>query len=199
MEILKRLDKYKKFLNVLLGIFGFVTLAFGVFTVIFTFVFADEEGSLNILLNALINCVGGILFLALARKKGEIPFSTISFLSFVENALFFWVIFMFAVSVYFDINLFDLNKIWSFYWISLAVAIAIWFGEKFLNNKKKLNEAELMKLDLYSTVALLLFTIIWVLFDIDEIKYGFAVIMAEFMVIQILIKHAQIIHKEMIS
>ena len=56
-----------------------------------------------------------------------------------------------------------------------------------------------MKLDLYSTVALLLFTIIWVLFDIDEIKYGFAVIMAEFMVIQILIKHAQIIHKEMIS
>lgn len=46
MEILKRLDKYKKFLNVLLGIFGFVTLAFGVFIVIFTFVFADEEGSL---------------------------------------------------------------------------------------------------------------------------------------------------------
>lgn len=198
MEILKRLDKYKKFFNVLLGIFGFVTLAFGVFTVIFTFVFADEEGSLSCLFNALMCCVGGILFLALARKKGDIPFSTISFLSFVENALFFWVVFMFAVPVHFDIHLFDLNKIWSFYWISLAVTIAIWFGEKLLRIKK-LNEAELMKLDLYSTVALLLFTIIWVLFDIDEIKYGFAVIMAEFMVIQILIKHAQIIHKEMIS
>lgn len=177
---------------------GFVFLASGVFIVIFTFVFADEEGALSCLLNALMCCVGGILFLALARKKGDIPFSTISFLSFVENALFFWVVFMFAVPVYFDINLFDLNKIWSFYWISLAVAIAIWFGEKLLRIKE-LNEAELMKLDLYSTVALLLFTIIWVLFDIDEIKYGFAVIMAEFMVIQILIKHAQIIHKEMIS
>ena len=198
MEILKRLDKYKKFFNVLLGIMGFVFLASGVFIVIFTFVFADEEGSLSILLNALMCCVGGILFLALARKKGDIPFSTISFLSFVENALFSWTLFMFAVPVRFDINLLDLNKMWSFYWISLAVAIAIWFGEKLLRIKK-LNEAELMKLDLYSTVALLLFTIIWVLFDINDVKYGFAVIMAEFMVIQILIKHAQIIHKEMIS
>ena len=178
------------------GLFGVGLLAYGFFCVIASLVFADKEKSLNILFLAIMLCVLGGAALVVAIKKGYIPFSKISFSSFLMNALFYWVFFMFAVMKYINISFFDFNGIWRFYWISLAVTIAIWFGEKLLNKNRKLNEAELMKLDLYSTVAILLFTIIWVLFDITEIKYGFAVIMAEFMVIQILIKRAQIIYKE---
>ena len=40
-------------------------------------------------------------------------------------------------------------------------------------NRGDLYESKLMKLDLYSTIALLFLTLVWVVYDIAKIKIGF--------------------------
>ncbi len=53
-----------------------------------------------------------------------------------------------------------------------------------------------MKLDFYSTLAILLLTNVWVVYDILSIKIGFAIIMGEFLLVQMIIKKEQIKQKE---
>ncbi len=50
----------------------------------------------------------------------------------------------------------------------------------------------LMKLDYYSTFAILPLTIIWVVYKVDYYSVGFALILGTFMIIQLIIKHKQI-------
>ncbi len=53
-----------------------------------------------------------------------------------------------------------------------------------------------MRLDLYSTIAMIPLTLMWVVFKIETIKLGFAVILGEFLIIQFMIKLALIKLKE---
>lgn len=82
------------------------------------------------------------------------------------------------------------------FWLIQAFFIAIWFFPKLyqLNRQEasKERDVSMMKLDYYSTFAILLLTIVWVVYDIMSIKIGFATVMGEFLLVQMLIKKKQI-------
>ncbi len=78
--------------------------------------------------------------------------------------------------------------------ITHIIAISIWHIHKLWF--KKLRESDLMKIDFYSTCAILPLTIIWILYKIDPIEYSFSIFMGMFMVIQLIIKYKQIRGKE---
>lgn len=81
-------------------------------------------------------------------------------------------------------------------WGIQAFFIAIWFFPKLKQLIKqeasKERDVSMMKLDYYSTFAILLLTIVWVVYDIMSIKIGFAIVMGEFLLVQMLIKKKQI-------
>ena len=83
-------------------------------------------------------------------------------------------------------------------WIWLLcqiIYLVVWIAPK-LYDKEQYKELDLMKLDFCSTVAILPLTIIWVIYSIETVKAGFAIIMGAFMIIQLWIKYDMIILKE---
>lgn len=75
-----------------------------------------------------------------------------------------------------------------------AIFIIIWFMPKI--NDKDTDEHMLMKLDYLSTVAIIPLTAVWVIYNLDNVKYGFALILCVFMMIQVSIKRAIFIKNE---
>ncbi len=73
--------------------------------------------------------------------------------------------------------------------------IALWTGLK-LKNHSELKESQLMKIDIISTGAVCLLTIVWILYKIEFIIWEFSLIMGEFLVIQMVIKNILVKRRE---
>ena len=125
-------------------------------------------------------------------ERGDYKFKDVSFYSFFEFVLFIpfllWVV-MYVPNLF---NWFGLKEdvIRVCVIFSQIIVILVWFGPKL--TKKKWIVEDLMKLDLYSTMAIFPLTIIWVLYKISPIAWGFAFVMGEFLVIQMVVKYALI-------
>jgi hypothetical protein len=79
-------------------------------------------------------------------------------------------------------------------WGIQLIFITGWFAFYLykLNKTDKVSDSDYMKLDYYSTIAILPLTMVWVIYDIGYIKIGFAILLGEFMAIQLFIKNALI-------
>ena len=121
----------------------------------------------------------------------KIAFKKISMQSFFVYVLFapLVVLCIFAIVNYF-IKISPLIGL-HIYGIAQCFFLALWFGLKLRKNNTTLSAKECNTLDEYSTKAILVLTIVWVVYDISYIKIYFAIIMAEFMFVQLRVKMIQ--------
>lgn len=115
-------------------------------------------------------------------------FKEVSLSSFVINCLFYpacFMILLFVLSV--SVEWLEWNYIRGFVLLLHVFIIALWTVLK-LKKLSKLNESDLMKIDIISTLAILPLTIVWILYDTKIIIWEFSVMMGEFLVIQLVIK-----------
>ncbi|WP_027207511.1 hypothetical protein [Butyrivibrio fibrisolvens] len=83
--------------------------------------------------------------------------------------------------------------IFHIYGILQCLCLALWFGFHLWPRwDEKLSEKKCIKLDLYSTIAVVILTFMWVVYDISFIKIYFAIILVEFMMVQVSIKMSQL-------
>ena len=73
--------------------------------------------------------------------------------------------------------------------IAQCLCLALWFGFHLWPRRNRIISSKTCKkLDLYSTIAVVVLTFIWVVYDISYIKIYFAIILVEFMFVQVRIK-----------
>lgn len=79
------------------------------------------------------------------------------------------------------------------YGIAQSICLGVWFGYHLLpKNETTISQVNYLKLDLYSTIAVVVLTFVWVIYDITDIKVFFGVVLVEFMLVQVRIKTLQI-------
>ncbi len=160
---------------------------------------SSNDGLLLLLIAYFVVLVAIALYTSVLPNTGS-KFTEISLLSFFTFCLFIPFALFTAIFYISNAGLLSKETAQILCWFIQALCIAIWFFPKLskLNKQKcdKTQEVSLMKLDYYSTLAILLLTIVWVVYDILSIKIGFAIIMGEFLLVQMIIKKEQIKQKE---
>ncbi len=177
-------------------IIGLIVVLFGIYIIIHAVLYSDTEHSFAYFSLAYFIIILGLSIFMLSINSNVSGYSEISRNGFFINAIFpFGLLFSFILKINTYISLFETDDIGNICLISQAIIIGIWFAQKAIK-KKTWQEIELMRLDLYSTISMIPLTLIWVIFDIRTIKIGFALILGEFLIIQFMIKLAQIKIKE---
>lgn len=181
----------------LLGkIFGIVFFLFGVAVLIDAIVRSDSEHSFEKLSVAYFVIIFGLAVFMLNIDGPVSNYSDISGKGFITCAILpFGLFFSFILKINTYVSLFEPIDIGNIWLISQAITTGVWFAHKVIT-KKTWQEVELMKLDLYITVSMVPLTLVWVIFKIDTVKLGFAIILGEFLIIQFMIKMTQIKSKE---
>lgn len=192
------MGKVTKIISGLTGFLGVLVFSLSIWQ-------ASQPDSLNngLLLLLLAYFIG---LIAIAVYTANLPstgskFSEISLLSFFTFCLFIpFAFFTVVLTLHSNTGLLSKELAQILCWSIQALCIGIWFFPKLRKLSKQKSdtnkEVSLMKLDYYSTLAILLLTIVWVVYDILSIKIGFAIIMGEFLLVQMIIKREQIRQKE---
>lgn len=158
---------------------------------------AKKYALLCLLVSYMFILFGIVLYKYCVEDEINCKFATINFCSFFLFCQFIPLIFVTG-------GLFVANteKFQNYTHVIIIICAAIqcivtyiWFKSKLGQNTER-KDSELLKLDLYSTVAILFLTIIWVLYDIVSIKFAFALMLGTFMVLQVMIKRKSIILAE---
>lgn len=187
------INKILAYLGIL---FGLSVSLIGVIMICYSVLHSDTEHSFAYFSLAYFIIILGVAIFMLPINSHVSGYSEISRNGFFINAIFpFGLLFSFILKINTYISLFETDDIGNICLISQAIIIGIWFAQKAIT-KKTWQEIELMRLDLYSTISMTPLTLIWVIFDIRTIKFGFALILGEFLIIQFMIKLALIKIKE---
>ena len=95
-------------------------------------------------------------------------------------------------SLLYFFNICFIPTVFKSYGIAEIICLVIWFGNHLWMKREKLNSKDCMKLDLYSTIAIVALTFVWVIYDISSFKLFFGIILVVFMLVQVKIKLLQI-------
>ncbi|MBP3199621.1 MAG: hypothetical protein J6N21_21845 [Butyrivibrio sp.] len=188
METQKR-NPLSKFAMILSGILGIVTLIISLGYETFAPKDSNDMNGLFLLAIAYFFILLTIGFYANPISSKSDDWKSISLFSFYFYSLFIPAVIIAVIYGFLQKHVPN-AVILTIGWVIQCVFVGIWFFPKLKRNKTK--EKDLMRLDYYSTIAILVLTIIWVIYDILNIKLGFAITMGEFLIIQIYVKKSLI-------
>ena len=215
MSIIKKKVKSKhefSIARVFMILFGFLVTLVAFFILRNTFILSDELKGISLAIVVYFLIVIAIFFLIAPFDCERYKFSNISLFGFYLYNFFVptivLVIYMAAYNkwgglpldflitlalskINSDIIDFSTRNIVLFRCLyTQIVFILLWFLPK-LKDENNYEDYKLMRLDYYSTLAIIPLTFIWVIYDLEDVKYGFAIILTVFMIMQALIKRAQ--------
>ena len=180
---------------VFVGILGFASLVFSLFYERWVDIDDNKQGLIWLFVFYFLSLIAYALFISddTSYKWG---FSDVSLCSFIVNCLFLpFGFFAIILSIWSLIGIPPMHCFRIIIFGTHVIIIAIWHFTK-LKNNDKLKESDLMKIDEIASFAILPLTIVWVLYNIKYIIWGFAIIMGEFLIIQLVVKYILIKRKE---
>lgn len=191
---------FDKFVNCSLTIYFFLM---GVLFLVLSLVYeradgtTDDKKGIVLLLVAYFMFLLGFVYSEYINHEENKKFKDISMAGFVNWCLFYPTsLGMLILVINYFVNFTSFEIIVMAIFILQFVIIAIWHIAKLRNtNLQYLKESDLLKMDFYSTFAILFLTLIWVLYDVNKIILVFAIAMLEFLLIQLKIKHIIIKNK----
>lgn len=140
-------------------------------------------------------CIVASIFLFINHKTDlKFNFKSISFESFHVFALGIPLLIMVALAIIWNFTkIISSILVFKIYGFSQCLFIALWFGQKlWMHKNKKLDQENYFVLDWCSTIPVVFLTFVWVIYDISYIKGFFALVLVEFMAVQVSVKICQI-------
>ncbi len=99
---------------------------------------------------------------------------------------------MSVCAILFRFNILTISDVFKWYGRSEIFCLIIWFENHLWRRREDLSPNDYDKLDLFSTIATVALTFIWVIYDISSFKLYFGIILVTFMVVQAQIKMIKI-------
>lgn len=186
--------KSTKIFNFVSVIIAFILSFIGIVFLAVSLWYEDAQQNLLAMKYLLVSYLIFTVIIAIAQGRSEdykFHLNQVSANSFLNHCFVYPAFFTVLVLKLISIKCNDMDFLVNEFakWLILLAHVVMIITWHVINLKSDLKNSELMEIESFSQASIIVLTIIWILYDIEVIKWGFAILMSIFLLIQLFTKN----------